>query len=263
MKKLIWSVVGGFISLSALQGAVYNGNQVVTQDPQYTFDGAVGTGSLTLSDNGTTISGTFTRGNSAEMFGYSLVLFIDSVDGGIADTTRMMDNGRIQRSVSGRSSSGYYKSDLIFASGFRADYALVLNADQSFSYLFGINADSSLSSPKTIYLSTTWPNAKDFGFSFNWSDISGGGPNVSSFKFESTYLDPDGYRSLESFESMTGTIGYNTSTFSSYDQYPQTAPVPEPTNLALAGFGGLAGAGGAAGWARRRFKRRCGTRRGS
>lgn len=261
MKKLLWALSGLIPILCSpqIKAAVYYGNQVVTEDPSFAFNGVVGTGSLNLSDNGSTISGVFNRGGgSGEQFGYSLVLFIDSVAGGVADTTQITDNARVRTSVSGRSASGYYKSSVIFASGFKADYALVLNANQDNSTLFRINSDSSLTSLKGINLSTIWPYSPTFGFSLNWSDISGGGPNVTSFKFQSTYLDPDGYRSLESFEPMSGSIGYNTTTFLSYNSYP-TQPVPEPTNLALAGFGGLTGIVGIVGWARKRLKE-CGMR---
>jgi len=76
----------------------------------------------------------------------------------------------------------------------------------------------------------------------------------ASFKFESTYIGDTGSRSLESFESLTGDVGWNSVTFNNFDTY--VTAVPEMTNPALAIFGGIALGTGAVRGARRFFHRR-------
>src|SRR2546429_8828384 len=55
------------------------------------FGGPIGQGSLSLTDDGTTISGTVTKG--AGSFDNALVLYVDSVPGGVSDTSGFNDGG--------------------------------------------------------------------------------------------------------------------------------------------------------------------------
>src|SRR2546426_6636756 len=77
-----------------------------------------------------------------------------------------------------------------------------------------------------------------YTFSFAWSDIGVISGATKTFRFETTYIKTTGQRSLESFESLSGTTGFGTVTFGNYDTFP--TPVPETTKPALAIFGGLA-----------------------
>jgi hypothetical protein len=52
----LMAAVGVILFASPLQAASYSGNG------NSSFGGVLGTGSLTLTDNGTTVSGTFTKG---------------------------------------------------------------------------------------------------------------------------------------------------------------------------------------------------------
>jgi hypothetical protein len=236
------SAVAGFalLSLGALTSpaAVYNGNQVVSPPD---FNGIVGNGKLTFTDNGSTISGTFTRGGSAsDIFAYSLVIFIDSVSGqGFTSTAALTDKSTYaKRSISGVNPAGTSKSTVVFANGFAADYAIVLNAYRPISALYQLNSDSSMYIARNLPDYSANPGARDFSFNIDWSDIGITGAG-GSFKFESTYITTDGSRSLESFETINGTVGYGTDTFDNYHVYP--SPVPEPTHIALGIFGGVAG----------------------
>ena len=220
-----------------LPAAVYNGNQVVSPG----FDGIVGNGSVTFTDNGTTIAGKFTRGGAdTDVFNWSLVIFIDSVSGqGFGSNASISDKSSYaQRSISGVNYAGTQKSTVVFASGFAADYALVLNAYRPISALYKINNDSSLLLVRTLPDYSANPSARDYSFNMDWSEIGVTGSG-GSFKFESTYITTDGSRSLESFETINGTVGYGTDTFDNYHVYP--SPVPEPTHIALGVFGGVAG----------------------
>ena len=219
------------------RAAVYYGNQVVSPG----FNGIVGNGSLTFTDNGSTISGTFTRGGSAtDIFAYSLVIFVDSVSGqGFTSTAALTDKSTFaKRSISGENPTGTQKSTLVFANGFAADYAIVLNAYRPISALYKLNSDSSMYIARNLPDYSANPGARDFSFNIDWSDIGVAG-NGGSFKFESTYITTDGSLSLESFETLNGAVGYSTDTFDNYHVYP--SPVPEPTRIALAIFGGIAG----------------------
>jgi hypothetical protein len=84
-----------FVSVSGSSlAAIYNGNGDTS------FFGAVGQGHLSLTDNGTTVSGTFTKGSGD--FLDVLVLFIDSKSGGFSTTSGFTDSAsKLTRAVSG------------------------------------------------------------------------------------------------------------------------------------------------------------------
>ena len=69
----------------SVRAATYSGNG------KNGFGGPIGQGSLTLTDDGTTISGTLTRGGGN--FNDALVLYVDSVPGGFSDTSGFNDGG--------------------------------------------------------------------------------------------------------------------------------------------------------------------------
>src|SRR6266480_2121151 len=86
----LW-VVGLCVSVRA---ATYSGNGNTG------FGGPIGQGSLTLTDDGTTVSGTLTKG--AGGFNDVLVLYVDSVPGGFSDTSGFTDSGDgSRRAISG------------------------------------------------------------------------------------------------------------------------------------------------------------------
>ena len=234
-------------------GAVYNGNKVA-MDPSQTdyiyFDGAVGLGKLTLNDNAGAISATFNRGGP-DPFQYSLVFFIDSVSGGISTTASLTPSSTYgERSVSGL--SGASRSVMNFASGFTADYAIVLNVSlPNASGLYRIDSATSFHKVRDITPNpATDVYATAISFNWNWSEISAGGPTVNSFKFQSTYIDTSAYRSLEGFETLSGSVGFGTVNAAGYNVY--NSAVPEPVNIALSIFGGCFGIAGLAQVARRR-----------
>src|SRR5215831_6942804 len=102
----------------------YHGNRV--------NDGTVGTGTLQMSNNLTTVRGNFIKGNGS--LGNNLVIFIDSVPGGFTSTAPFSDKGNVlETSVSGLGTS---RSTATFAPSFEADYAIVLSAMNSSSALY-------------------------------------------------------------------------------------------------------------------------------
>ena len=86
------------------------------------FGGAIGNGTLTLSDDGTNIFGTLTVGGSMNDV---LVLYIQTASGGFADSSGFNDRqDGCRQAISGVSASG--RSLLTFADGFQPNYAIAL-----------------------------------------------------------------------------------------------------------------------------------------
>src|SRR5947207_3728983 len=89
------SVIAGVALLSfSAMAATYSGNG------NSGFGGPIGLGSLTLTDNGTTVSGTVNKGPNG--FNDVLVLYIDSVAGGFSDTSGFADGADgLRKAISG------------------------------------------------------------------------------------------------------------------------------------------------------------------
>ncbi len=212
-------------------GALYNGNGDTS------FGGAIGTGSLSLNDNGSIVTGTINKGIGS--FADILVIFIDSKPGGFTTTMNFTDSStRLTRAISGIDESGN-RATADFANGFSADYAIALrprsaaDAGQLFQ-LVGNGSHVAVGSVNLDPLGTQINSS--YTFSFNVADIGLTASHGVSFKFESTYLGDTGSRSLESYESLSGEGGWNSVNFGNYDTYT-VAPVPETTTTALTIFG--------------------------
>ena len=223
--------ISSLLSLNCATAALYTGNGQPS-------DGAVSGGTLQLTDNGRTVSATFQRGSRS--FDDDLVLFIDSVPGGFTSTAGFGDKGTISTmNISGINSDGSARSVATFASGFAADYALVICGQNTSGGLYQLanGGEGSIARVATVALNTDYnPN---YTFSFSLSDIgllSGAG---NYFKLESTYVTLGGARTTQSFESLSGSYGFNPVTFGNYSTYG-VDPVPEMSNVALMIFGGMA-----------------------
>jgi hypothetical protein len=244
------------VSFGDSPGAVYNGNGDTS------FGGTVGNGSLTLTDNGTTVSGTFTRGTGHD-FSDNLVIFIDSKSGGYSTTSGFNDAGStLRKAISGvDANASPNRAVADFASGFSADYAIVLRPRSptgSSDGLFQLMNTLDHTFLGSVNLSPTAnQTSSTYTFSFNWSDIGVIGGQGASFKFESSYIgiganNDSVIRSLESFESLASDPDNSTRViFSTFDTY---TAVPEMTNAALTLFGGIALFGGAFARTRRFFQ---------
>jgi hypothetical protein len=199
--------------------------------------GILGHGSLQMSNNTTTVRANFIKG--AGSFTDSLVIYIDSVPGGLSTTANLNNNANAMESAI----SGYKISRSVanFAPGFGADYAIVLGINSG-SGIYRIVENGSSPYIEQIHLLTTGPmdngSLPSYYFQFDWTDIGLTAANTNFFKFESTYITSTGSRMLDSFEGLTGTGGFNTITFTNFDTYG-VQPIPENTNAALAIFGGI------------------------
>ncbi|HEV2694779.1 MAG TPA: PEP-CTERM sorting domain-containing protein [Verrucomicrobiae bacterium] len=202
------------------------------------FGGVVGTGSLTLTDNGTTLSGTITRGSAN--FNDTLVIYIDSVAGGFADTSGFADsNDGSRKSISGFD-GGSNRSLMTFAGGFAPDYAIALGPqNDSFGGLWSLANGGANSLPfvSSANLSPTGAgtgSTASFTFSISLASIGLTPGAGQSFNLFGTYTSDSGFRSTEAIAGNdSGTQGWNTFTQTSFATYT-TTPVPEPTTMALA-----------------------------
>src|SRR6266487_1777283 len=87
------------------------------------FGGPIGLGSLTLTDNGTTVSGTVNKGPNG--FNDVLVIYIDSQAGGFADTSGFADGADgLRKAISGFDGGG--NRSLMTFNGMLPDYAIAL-----------------------------------------------------------------------------------------------------------------------------------------
>jgi len=212
------------------------------------WGGAIGNATLTLSDNGTTVSGSLTTG--AGLNGNAFVLYLQSGPGGFSSTSGFHDDADQLRSAiseytSTGNSGGSGQSFLNFASGFAPNYAIALQPDSGINFggLWQLASGGANSLPfiASINLSPTGSDAQGtYTFSFNLSDIGltpGAGQSFELFGLE---VSTTGYSSPEALGgNLTGTSGWgNTQTQTSYSTY--TTTVPEPSATALLGLSGLA-----------------------
>ncbi len=184
--------------------------------------GAVGLGSLTLSNDGTTIFGTITKGPSN--FNDCLVIYIDSTPGGYASTANFADgNDGLRKAISGFDGGITNRSTLTFAAGFLPDYAIALGPTAaSFGGLWQVTEGSgnSLNYISDVFLSPLTNNSATYTFSFPISSIGLTPESGATFRLFATYISGSGYRSDEAIAgNLTGTQGWNpftNTTFSSY-----------------------------------------------
>jgi hypothetical protein len=207
------------------------------------FGGPVGLGSLTLSDNGTTITGTFTPGTSG-FGGNGLVLYIDSGPGGFASTAGFTDTSDGNRSeISGLNGGNPAdQSVLTFQSGFAPNYAIALSPGgaENFGGIWTLVNGGTFPFDGSANLTPTSSGASSYTFSIPVTDIGLTPDSGQSFTLFGTYISDTGFRSTEAIAGNdTGTQGWNPFTQTGDATYTIES-VPEPSAAALAGLSGLA-----------------------
>ena len=236
MRTSAFIAFGAAVSTLCLSGqaATYFGNGNTG------FGGPVGQGSLTLTDDGTTVSGTFTKGSGA--MNDVLVLYVDSVPGGFSTTANFTDNADgLRRAISGYDAF-WGRSTLTMPSGFYADYAIALGpSSDNYGGLWQLQANASHNFINSVNLNPTGNNsASTYTFSFAVSDIGLTPGSGESFGLFGTLISNTAYRSDEALPgNVSGSQGWNPFA-SSGDVTYTIATVPEPSTLALLSLPGLA-----------------------
>lgn len=231
--SLIVAITGGLALLAPGQ-STYLGNGDTG------FGGSIGNGSLTLSNNATTLFGTLTTGASIDN---ALVLYIDSAPGGFSSTAGFNDSGdQLRSAISGYTATGNGggsgQSVLTFAAGFAPNYAIALQPDNgvNFGGVWGLANGGANSLPyiDSANLNPTGTDAQGtYTFSLPLSDI--GVTLGQTFELFGTLVSDTGYRSTEAIAGNdSGTQGWNPFTQTSFATY---TVVPEPSAMALGAAG--------------------------
>jgi hypothetical protein len=204
------------------------------------FGGPIGLGSLTLTDNGTTVSGQVNKGPNG--FNDVLVLYIQYGAGGFADTSGFGDGGDgLRKAISGF--DGGANRSLLTFSGMMPNYAIALGpASDSFGGLWQLanGGANSLNFINSVNLNPTGNNnSPTYTFSFNVSQI-GIVPNTgATFSMFGTYISNSGFRSDEAVAGNdVGVQGWNPFLQTALATY---TIVPEPSFFALLGASVLVG----------------------
>lgn len=238
-----------FLALSMILTATVSPAATFVGNGESGFGGVLGTGSISVTDDGSNLNFTFTKGSGS--FSDFLVLYFDapSTPSGatILDTSgEAGDNFSGRRAIANEYGSGISA----MPSSFTASHAFALRTNGSESnHLFSIASNSD--NMNTLGFVNTY-SVSNFGSttasSYSWSipfSALGLTQSVSAtdtIKFFATYLNPlDGgnatYRSNEALsgEAMGGSnIGYNDYSFGTSFSYTVT---PEPSRALFAGLG--------------------------
>src|SRR5256886_14558168 len=215
----VW-VVG--LCLSA-RAATYSGNGNTG------FGGAIGNGSLSLADDGTTVSGTVTKG--AGPYNDILVLYVDSGPGGFADTSGFTDSGDGSRKAISGIDGGGNRSVLTMPSGFLPDYAIALGpASESFGGAWQLLNGVSLPFLGSVNLNPTGNSASStYTFSFDVSQIGLSPNSGQSIRLLGTYISNTGFRSDEALAGdLSRRQGWNDFTGAPDASYTIVAEAPPP-----------------------------------
>jgi len=240
--KLLFIAASACFFLTSF-AAIYSGNG------NSGFGGPVGLGSLTFTDNGTTVSGQVNKGPNG--FNDVLVLYVDSLSGGFTDTSGFADGADgLRKAISGFD-GGANRSALTFSPGFAPDYAIALGpASDSFGGLWQLSngAANSLNFISSVNLNPTGNNnSSTYTFSFNVSQVGLTPGTGATFTLFGTYVSNSGYRSDEAVAGNdSGTQGWNPFLQTAFGSYTM---VPEPSTVSLLVLSALLG------WAYFRRKR--------
>lgn len=269
----------GLAGIASGQIATINGTGSVAGNGNSGFGDPIGSGSLgieTLADGTVNISVTTGTG----FFNDTLVLYIDSVAGGLSNTSGMNSTGSVsEASISGNGFGGEF-NNLGFAAGFGADFALNFEANDGFDSNFSGLVE--IASGALNFQSTDGANTVGGAGSFNYStDLPnpGAGDNTEdgrtsspgsvltasfnladiglsagdSFKIVGTYLNPtNAFRSGEFFgvaqnsgfaaDANIGNNTFGTGDFQLADNdFILVNSIPSPAGAAALGLAGLVG----------------------
>lgn len=228
------ATVGAMLMLPMVSQAqtsmTYNGNGGAG------FGGPVGNGSLTVTRASSgDLTFAFTPGTSFS--GNDLVIYLDTINGGVNNTSTFTDTGDGGRTaISGTGSSGRTLAQ--FTPSFTPDYAF--SVQPSNISLFNLSTPSNFGFVSSLGAST--PGAGTGPFTVTVAPTALGLTSGQGFNFVGTLISTTAYRSNETFGTSTTTpgtpgdapnAGFNgTVTFADFNTFPAAiAPTPEPGGL--------------------------------
>lgn len=240
------------LAAHAQTSQTYNGNGLTG------FGGVLGNGSLTVSSTQSSATDgniTFTFNPSGTFNNNDVVLYIDSVAGGLSDTSSLVDNGDPAReAISGYNANntnvtpnGPTRTQVNFAQGFGADYAISFQNNAAIGVF-------SVPSPGNNFLNFVTGQTPTNGgpYTVTVTDAQLGLTPGGTFSFVGTLIDPNAaYRSNETLGTSVTTPGTagdtpnagftGTQTFSNSNTFTTDAPAaaPEPSSLIVLGIMGL------------------------
>jgi hypothetical protein len=231
-RPLALSVIFGlalFLGTSQARATNFSGNGSTG------FGGAVGGGTLVLTDDGTTISGTLNLGGGkTDLGGNALVIYIDTgAGGGFADTSGFNDQSHANQITVSGVKTGSGRSVMTFASGFAPQYAVSL-IPGNFGGLYQLANGTNNSMPYkgSVNLSASAP----YTFSFPAASLGLIPGSKATIKIFGTEISTTGYRSSEAIAGNdTGSLGQGwfpfTQTASAAYTFDAGAPVLTPVTF--------------------------------
>lgn len=207
------------------------------------FGGPVGGSQMTWTDDGTTISASFTKGSGD--FNDRFVLYLDTgATGRSAIGTDVNDRADALRSAITYMEAGTGLT-LTFPVGFEATHAIAI--DTTFGGLWSIPStgavgDNGLNYVASVGSTLSAAGQASFTFSFDVADLGLTPNSGATIQFVGTYLNPFGgagglgYASNEGYGGTFpgANIEQNSFTFNSSESY---SIIPEPGTVSLLGIG--------------------------
>ena len=224
-------------SALAFSQITYNGNGNTG------FGGPIGPSSLQISDDGTTINFTFTKGPGD--FNDALVIYIDTgvtgrttIDGDVND-----QGDDLRRAIS---SAGADASVINFAGGFQASHAIAVSVNMfaNFAGIWSIptttvgDNDLAFVSSANLPMGTT-PTTASFTFSVTWANLGLTSTGSTAFDFVATYLNAgNGFSSNEGYGDglPMANVGSDPITFTNFLTYDQALSTPQLETTDLRAF---------------------------
>ena len=212
------------------------------------FGGAVGTGSISISDSLAGMTITLNRG--AGPLNDALVLYLDTTSGGFTDTSLFSDNADGGRTAISGANIGNGSRTVASFPGLQADYAIAI--ENSFIGVFGLAAGGN-GSLNFLFGQAQSGNNSDPSYSINispaqMSQIGLTAGVQKTFLFVGSYISTSAYRANETVGASvtipgdgSGNAGFNNQQeFTGYNSY-QLVPEPSSAALLLLGAAGLFG----------------------
>lgn len=178
-----------FTSLFFLIAAVANAQSVYPGNTRSGYGGALGQGSLSISEDATNYYFTFTKGPGD--LNDAVVIYMHTRSGGYNTTANFTDqDDGLRKAISGLQGSD--RATLIFPSAFTADFAIAF--DQGFGGVWELVENAKLNYINSVALTPTGTTTSPtYTFTLAKADVG----NPSGFKFLATYVSETGYRSNE------------------------------------------------------------------